>query len=122
MNSWLLASALAALVTFLVHLIVGGREIAAPLMRASGLARIPRLTTYYCWHMVSILLLAMAIALGWAAWHANPPLVLLLVLLAAAFAVLSLGLVVAFRVSPWHLPQWLFFVLIALLGAVGLAT
>lgn len=120
MNSWLLAAAIAALLTFLVHVFVGGRLIAAPLLAAPGLARIPRLTTYYCWHMVSILLLAMALALGWTAWQANPPLVLLLVVLAAAFALLSLGLGAAFRVSPWQLPQWIFFVLIALLGAVGL--
>lgn len=121
MNSWLLAAAVAALLTFVVHTFVGGRLIAAPLLAAQGLARIPRLTTYYCWHMVSILLLAMALALAWTAFRANPPLALLLVLLATAFAVLSLGLVAAFRVSPWQLPQWAFFVLIAVLGGVGLA-
>lgn len=121
MNPWLVAAALAAFATFLIHTVVGGREIARPLLAARDLARIPRLTTYYCWHMVTVLLLAMALALAWAARYANPPLVVLVLLLAVAFTALSLGLVVAYRVSPWHLPQWALFLLVAALSAIGLA-
>ncbi len=120
MNPWLVAAALAAFATFAIHTVVGGREIAGPLLAAHGLARIPRLTVYYCWHMVTILLLAMALALAWAARHANPPLVVLVLLLAVAFTALSLGLVAAYRVSPWHLPQWSLFLLIAVLSGLGL--
>lgn len=121
MNVWLLAAATAAFATFLVHTFVGGRLIAAPLLQARSLARVPRLTVYYCWHMVTVLLLAMAAALGWAAYAANAALVVLVVALSAGFTVLSLALVMQFRVSPWLMPQWSFFAVIALLGAAGLA-
>ncbi len=121
MNPWLVAAALAAFATFVIHTVVGGREIAGPLLAARDLARIPRLTVYYCWHMVTILLLAMALALAWAARHANPPLVALVLLLAVAFTALSLGLLAAYRVSPWQLPQWSLFLLVAVLSGLGLA-
>lgn len=120
MNSWLVAAAVAAFLTFLIHTLVGGREIAAPLLAARGLAHIPRLTAYYCWHMVTILLLAMALTLAWAAWQANPPLVVLMSLLAFAFAALSLFLVLRFRVRPWYLPQWSLFLVIGAFAALGL--
>lgn len=120
MNAWLIAAAAAAFATFLVHTFVGGRLIAAPLLQARALARIPRFTVYYCWHMVTVLLLAMAAALGWAAYNANAALVVLVTALSVGFAVLSLALVVQFRVSPWLMPQWSFFVAIALLSAAGL--
>ncbi|WP_257387801.1 hypothetical protein [Tahibacter caeni] len=121
MNPWLIAAALAAFSTFLIHTFVGGRVIARPLLAARDLPRVPRLTVYFCWHMVTVLLFGMAAALAWAARHSNPPLVVLLGLLALAFAGLSLGLAVVFRVKPWHLPQWALFLVIAALAGLGLA-
>lgn len=120
MNAWLAAAAAVAFATFLVHTFVGGREIAAPLLAAKSLPRVPRYTAYYCWHMVTLLLAAMAAALGWTALHANAALTVLMLALASGFALLSLGLVLRFRVSPWYLPQWTFFVVIAALTAAGL--
>ena len=120
MNPWLGAAALAAFSTFLVHTFVGGRLIARTLLAARDLPRVPRLTVYYCWHMVSLLLLGMAVALAWAACHASPALVVASGALAAAFAVLSLGLIAAWRVNPWHMPQWTLFLVIAALSGLGL--
>lgn len=120
MNAWLTAAAAAAFLTFVAHTFAGGREIAAPLLRARELARIPQLTLYYCWHMVTITLLAMALALAWAALHANAALVVLVVGLSLAFAALSLSLVIRFRVGLWQLPQWSLFVVIAGLAGLGL--
>lgn len=120
MNPWLVAAASAAFVTFLIHTVVGGREIARPLLAARDLARIPRLTAYYCWHMVTLLLLAMALALAWAAGQANTALVVLVTLLAFGFAALSLFLVLRYRVRPWLLPQWSLFLVIGVLGSLGL--
>ncbi|HSX62266.1 MAG TPA: hypothetical protein VLF18_18945 [Tahibacter sp.] len=121
MNTWLAAAAAVAFATFLIHTFVGGREIARPLLAARDLPRIPRLTAYYCWHMVTILLLAMSAALGWTAAHANTPLAVLMLVLALAFTALSLALVVAYRVRPWYLPQWSLFAAIAALTGLGLA-
>ncbi|MBL8297488.1 MAG: hypothetical protein JNN30_03975 [Rhodanobacteraceae bacterium] len=120
MNYWLAAAAAVAFSTFLIHALAGGREIVRPLLAARELAPIPRLTAYYCWHMVTLLLLAMSLALAWAAYHANLPLVMLITALALAFTVLSLALVVVYRMSPWHLPQWSLFAVIALLAGLGL--
>lgn len=120
MNLWLAAAAVVAFATFLIHTVVGGRQIARPLLAARDLARIPQLTVYFCWHMVTILLFAMSLALAWAAWRANTPLVVLITLLAVAFTGLSLALVVANRVRPWYLPQWILFAAIAALAGLGL--
>ena len=120
MNPWLGAAAVAAFSTFLIHVVAGGRLIARPLLAARDLPRVPRLTVYYCWHMVSLLLLGMAAALAWAALRPNPALVVLTGLLAGAFAALSLGLIAAYRVRPWQMPQWALFLLIAALSGLGL--
>jgi hypothetical protein len=121
MNLWLAAAAAVAFATFLIHTVIGGREIARPLLAARDLSRIPRLTAYYCWHMVTILLFGMSAALGWAALHANTPLVVLITALALGFTALSLALVVTYRVRPWYLPQWSLFAVIAVLAGLGLA-
>ncbi|HWU52314.1 MAG TPA: hypothetical protein VN153_05805 [Tahibacter sp.] len=120
MNPWLVAAALAAFSTFLIHTVVGGRLIARPLLAARDLPRVPRLTVYYCWHMVSLLLLGLAGALAWGAYHPNPALIVLSCALATAFAALSLALIAAGRVKPWHMPQWALFLVIALLSGRGL--
>lgn len=119
MNSWWVVAAVMSFATFLIHALVGGREIARPLLAARDLARIPRLTAYYCWHMVTIVLLAMAAALAWAAWYPNMPLVVLIFTLALAFMLLSLAFVAAFRVRPWYLPQWSLFAAISVAIALG---
>jgi hypothetical protein len=120
MNPWLGAAAIAAFSTFLIHVLAGGRLIARPLLAARDLARVPRLTVYYCWHMVSLLLFGMAVALAWSAHRTNPAQVVLAGTLAAAFAVLSLGLIAVHRVKPWLMPQWALFLLIAALSGLGL--
>lgn len=121
MNLWLAAAAAVAFATFLIHTVIGGREIARPLLAARDLAHIPRLTAYYCWHMVTLLLLGMSAALAWAAGHANTPLVVLMTALAVAFTGLSFALIAAYRVRPWYLPQWSLFAAIAVLAGMGLA-
>ena len=119
MDPWTGAAAIAAFATFLIHTILGGREIATPLLAATDLHRIPKYTSYYCWHMVTIVLFAMAAGLAWGGWAGDRALVVALFALAVAFCVLSLAMVRAFRVSPWHMPQWSLFLLIALLSGIG---
>jgi hypothetical protein len=121
MNTWILAAAVAAFATFLIHTFLGGREIATPLLAAQDLPRIPKCTSYYCWHLVTIVLLFMALALGWGAWGGERVLVAAVLLLSVAFCLLSLGMVAAFRVSPWLMPQWSLFLVVALLAGIGLA-
>lgn len=121
MDPFLTAAAIASLITCAVHTFVGGAEIAKPLLRTEGLSRVPKLTAYYCWHMVTILLFAMGLAYGYAATvPGNTALVVAMTGLAASFAVLSLGLALATRTRLMHLPQWIFFVAIATLAVPSL--
>jgi hypothetical protein len=121
MNGFWLAAAFASAATCAVHTFVGGRVIAGPLLAAGDLRTVPKVTAYFCWHMVTIVLAAMTVGFGWAA--ANPRgavLAWFLVGLAMAFALLNLGLGYLWRLHPLRrLPQWMFFVLIAGLGVAG---
>ena len=123
MNSlFLLASAFAAFVAGL-HVVLGGRETARPLLATDSLADIAKFTSYYCWHLVSIVLAALAAGFAWAAFHPQEMgLAYGLTALAAMFALLSIAMVARFRLSPWLLPQWLLFAGLAALGAIGIAT
>jgi hypothetical protein len=116
MSIALLSAAALALLTFVVHTVFGGRDVAVPLRRAVDLPRMPKLTAYYCWHIVTIMLFVLAGALGYAALvepH-NRALVVVCLLLAAGCAVWNIALIIGSRASPWReLPQWTLFVAIS---------
>ncbi len=57
-----------------VHIFIGGPEIAAPLL-ASDMRKTPKYTQYFCWHIVSATIGALALffalaALGYGAQYA----------------------------------------------------
>ncbi len=104
-----IALALAVAMTC-VHLFVGGRLIAAPLL-ASGLADLPRLTLYLCWHGVTIVLAGMALLIADALfWRRRADSAFLVAALAASFAFLGWVIIIRFGLSPLSLPQWIVFV------------
>jgi hypothetical protein len=120
MNPFLAAAAAASLLTCLVHLVLGGREVARPLLATEGLRRIPKFTAYYCWHLVTITLSGLALAFALAARpDGSRELALFATGGAALFAVWSLGMVARFRLRPWHFPQWALFLPITALGLAG---
>lgn len=121
MNSWFIAAAGASLATALVHIVAGGRFIARPLLASTDLREVPKYTQYYCWHIVSIVLLTMA--LGYAYCGFDPQasaLAVVLTGLAAAFALWCALLIAWKRLSPIRMLQWMLFLPIALLGLAGL--
>ncbi|MGB7417230.1 MAG: hypothetical protein WA902_23750 [Thermosynechococcaceae cyanobacterium] len=121
MNGFLLAAAVVSLVTFLVHLFAGGREVVNPLLNASDLLEVSKLTTYYCWHIVTFVLLTMACAYGYAAFvQLDSALVVVMTGIAAACTILSVGLIVARNLNPLEYPQWMLLGPIAILGTLGL--
>ena len=121
MNIWLAAAALASLATALIHIFAGERHVARPLLRASDLASIPKHTQFYCWHIVSILLLAMAFGYAYASVAPTAiALNVMLTALAASFALWNIGLILWKRLSPKHMIQWALFLPISLLGLAGL--
>lgn len=121
MNGWFIAAAGASMATALVHILAGGRFIARPLLASTDLREIPKYTQYYCWHIVSIVLLAMAG--GYAYCGLDPQAVALAVVLtglATCFALWCALLIVWKRLSPLHMLQWMLFLPITLLGLAGL--
>lgn len=121
MNVWLaLAAALAALTT-LIHAILGGREIAAPLLAAERLHAVPKFTLYYCWHLVTIVLAALALAFALVATdRGSRDLALFATAGATLFGLWSLAMIGLFRLRIAHFPQWALFAAIAASGAAGL--
>ncbi|HYE85389.1 MAG TPA: hypothetical protein VEA16_03465 [Vicinamibacterales bacterium] len=120
MNIWYAAAAIVAAMTCAVHVVVGGRELVGPLLASRDMHRVTVLTHYYCWHLVSVALAAIALGLALAAWDPQWRLLgIASTVLAAAFGLLNIGYALAFRLSPRLLPQWLLFAAIALPGALG---
>lgn len=117
---FLLAGGMAGL-TMVLHLWLGGREIAAPLLRSGDMHPVAKYTNYYCWHMVSIMLVAMAGGFTWAAYDsAAREVAVLCLILAAAFCFWSLALVVWKRQRFFAMPQWLLFAGITALAIPGM--
>ena len=118
-NLWYSLAAVLSLATFAIHTFVGGRYIAAPLLKAQ-LKTVPKITTYYCWHIVTIMLFLMGAGYGVAAftgvaWSAA----VLSTALAAGCAGLSILLTVTKKLKVVVLPQWTFFLPITLFGILG---
>lgn len=123
MNAYLLVAAAISAVTCLIHVVVGGRYVARPLLDEPALRRAPKLTFYYCWHLVTLLLAGMALAFAMAAqpmgsrelaWFATVG--------AGLCGAGSLVMAVRFGRRLWHFPQWMLFLPIVVLGSAGLLT
>lgn len=120
MNFWAIAAAALTGVTGVVHLFLGGRHIARPLLASRELAFEPKMTAYYCWHMATIVIFGMAAAYLYSGVvTSGQELAVAATVLAATFAALSVALVVWTRRSPLALPQWALFCPIAVLGALA---
>lgn len=121
MDIWFFAAGGVSALNALIHIFAGGKEVAKPLLSSTDLGTVPRLTAYFCWHITTIVLVAMAAGFLWLGYHPDDTsLAILLTGLAGAFALLSLGLVRVHRVGPLALPQWILFSAIALPGAAAL--
>jgi len=121
MQAWLIAAGIASAAVCGIHVFLGGPVIARPLLQVRGLHDVARYTNYYCWHMVTMVLAAMAAGYLIAAFRpAAVELAWASTIFAATFAIWSIALVVWKRQKPFDLPQWLLFLIVAGLGLVGL--
>ena len=122
MNVWFSLAALAAFATFLAHTFVGTGPIARPLLeRACNLSPVSRYTNYYCWHLVTMTLLAQSACFAWAAMPGKAiDLAVLATALAVGFLVWSVVLNLRHRLALATAPQWIFFLPMAGLGLLGL--
>lgn len=120
-NIWLLGAGAAAGITTLIHIFAGGPAVARPLLRAADIDDVAKLTNYYCWHLVTITLAAMTVAFVYAGLAPDEmALATMWTIIAAAFALWSVALVIWKRQRALDLPQWTLFAVIAGLGALGL--
>ncbi|KAB2850229.1 MAG: hypothetical protein F9K44_05525 [Hyphomicrobiaceae bacterium] len=114
------AAAATSLVTFAVHTFVGGVYVAQPLMADQGLPKAAKWLAYYCWHIVTMLLLAMSAAFGAAATGLlTRPAALGLAVFCAACSLLSMSVALKARIAPWRFPSTTLFATTAALGLAG---
>lgn len=121
MNSLFFASAggLAA-IWLTVHLFLGGREIARPLIHATALDPLVRHTQYLCWHFTSVAIACMSAFFVWAAVSGDQIIAIAGIALALGFFVVGVGLVMSMQEDHRKLPQGWLFLPVALLGILGL--
>ena len=122
MNAFLMAASFLSLMWALLHIFAGGVSIARPLLNAEGLHPIPKYTQYYCWHMVSFVLLSMAATYFVAALGSEKVQLVAVVATAHAlfFALLGLILPPLKIIKYKHMPQGWLFVPVVILGVLGL--
>ncbi|SNY92675.1 hypothetical protein SAMN04515647_2944 [Cohaesibacter sp. ES.047] len=117
----LIAAAIMSGTTTCLHLILGGKGIVRPML-ASQLPTHVIHTLYFCWHLVSLVLLGMTIAFIVPFFHGSADvLVASASLLAWLIAAWNIAYVVKKGLAFGVLPQWILFVGIALPGTASLA-
>jgi len=120
MNTFYLVAAVASVGVALTHFILGGREIARPLLRARDIHDVAKYTNYFCWHMVTIVLVGLAAAYAWAAVYPDGyELAVAATVLCVLFALWNLALIFWKGQSLFRMPQWILFVLVAIPGIWG---
>lgn len=112
---WFGTAAVVAAVTFCVHTFIGGPRVAGPLLADVRLPKASKWLNYYCWHIVTILLAAMAlsfaaVAIGWA----SSDIAWLLGGLSFLFSALSMLVAVKGGINPLRFPSTTLFMLVAL--------
>lgn len=118
-NPWIFSAFALAVLMAGIHVVVGGRLIARPLLE-SDLADLPRLTLYLCWHGITIVLAGMALLYADGLfWRRRRDSVIVASGLAAAFFGLGWALILAFGLSPLDLPQWIVFGPMGIFGWLG---
>lgn len=112
-------AALVSFVWFLVHLFIGGKQVARPLLM-SDLDPVVLQTQYLCWHLTSVTIAIMAILFAMAVWLATPAYGVAGLILAAGFALVGISIVPLRRWSYKTVPQGWLFVPVVALAAFGL--
>jgi membrane protein YdbS with pleckstrin-like domain len=113
------ASAL-SFIWFLVHFLVGGKEVARPLLADQHLTDTVRQTLYLCWHLVSASIAAMAVFFALAVWLEAPSYAVSGLLLAVGFVAVGVTIVPLRAWRYRNLPQGWLFVPIVVMGTVAL--
>lgn len=118
---FLWSAAAACALAFAVHTFVGGRVVARPLLADRSLPKPAKWLAYYCWHIATVLVAAMAAAYGWAAWSGQArDMTIAVTVVAAALGALSAGVALRAGINPLRFPSTSLFAVTACLGAAAL--
>lgn len=99
----------------IIHFVAGGREVVQPLLRQESLPANVALTHYYCWHMATISLTGLTGCFLYAAFSLDGRvLATFATLVAFAFFIWGLVLVVWKRQRHRDMPQWVLFLALTL--------
>jgi len=105
---------------FWVHLIIGGRDVGRPLRDGSEMNSTVRAIAWYCWHLTSILIIALALMLAAGAYYENSGLIWAGFLIALAMSALGIWTARFLKQSYKDMPQGWLFVPIAVLSGIAL--
>ena len=121
MNTPLAAAAALSTLIACIHTFAGSRMDVRPLL-ASSTPETAKSTTFYCWHLVTITLFAIAGLFAWSAWSPDEPASAVIATgFSAAFALWGFGAAALRRRSMVkELPQGLMFLLPTGVGLWGL--
>jgi hypothetical protein len=124
MNWPIILSGILAAITALVHILVGGKQIAGPLLH-SQLDSIVKLTMYACWHLVSVSLVlssATLLACGIGLFTSRELVAFVSISwILFGLVFLFVTLAVAKPTGFFRLPQWTLLIPVGLLGLWGIA-
>jgi len=119
-NFFFWAAAALSVVTFYVHTFIGGPRVAAPLLANKELPRASIWLNYYCWHITTILILALGGAFAYVALHINrPELAVFSTGFTGIVSILSAVVAIKGGINPFRFPSTSLFAGICLLGAAG---
>lgn len=118
-NVWFAVAGAASAVTLVIHVILGGKYIARPLLKSADMSQTAKFTNYFCWHLVTIFIGVMAFSFLAAAMRGEYALGLTMTFAAMLSALLNAGIVLVNKQSFKLMPQWLLFLVIAILGGLG---
>lgn len=116
------AAAAVSVMTFLGHVFIGGPQVARPLLDSDDLPTQARWLAYFCWHVTSLVVLAMRVGFAVVAVRGqHSDLAVFLPTLSALIWALSIGITVVGGLPPRRNPGVWLFGLITLLGATSAA-
>ena len=123
MDGLLIIAGVLALLTSVIHIFAGGRDVAEPLLDTS-LPNDAKYALHACWHFVSIFFVVTALYLlssGLGVVEQGPGLIILISGLWLLFGLLFLGITV--RVNGpggvFKLPQWVLLLPVGVLGLLA---
>lgn len=116
------AAAFVAAITFYVHLVVGGKRVAAPLLADRSLPPASKWLNYYCWHVTTVLIAFLCAGFTWLAVFPDTPSLAFLGALTATLSALSAGVAMKAGIHPARFPSTWLFATLAGVSALALLT